>query len=106
MRNSSRTQSAVRPDESQVPRSPAEIADFVYQHGDNYDSYLATEDGREQFWSCSGPGLISYTRCGRHVLVGGGIIAPVDRKAIVLGQFFDFAKSRRYLVSFYNVTNN
>ena len=38
----------------------------VFQHGEYFDSYLATEPGREEFWSSTGEGLISYTRRGRY----------------------------------------
>ncbi len=77
--------------------------EFVFQHGEYFDSYLATEPGREEFWSHSGEGLISYKRCGKCILVGGGVIAPDDHKATLLAEFLEFTKARRYRVAFHNI---
>lgn len=62
---------------------------FVYRHGGQYDSYLATEPGRQVFWSTSGQGVISFVQSGRHVLVSGGLIAPEEHKLQLLEEFLE-----------------
>lgn len=78
-------------------------ARHVFQHGEYFDSYLATEPGREEFWSSSGDGLISYTRRGRYVLVGGGLIAPDDHKPLLLKEFVQFLQEQKLRAAFHNI---
>lgn len=75
----------------------------VFRHGEYFDSYLATEPGREEFWSSSGDGLISYTRRGRYVLVGGGLIAPDDHKPQLLKEFVQFLQDQKLRSAFHNI---
>lgn len=75
----------------------------VFQHGEYFDSYLATEPGREEFWSSAGEGLISYTRRGRYVLVGGGLIAPDDHKPQLLQEFNEFLREKKLRSAFHNI---
>lgn len=78
-------------------------ARHVFQHGEYFDSYLATEPGREEFWSSNGDGLISYTRRGRYVLVGGGLIAPDDHKPLLLKEFVQFLQDQKLRAAFHNI---
>ncbi len=43
------------------PQTGEDLHAFAYQYGEQYDSYLATEPGRELFWSSGERGLISFT---------------------------------------------
>ena len=85
--------------ETLVAASP--LMQFVYEHGHQPDSYLATAPGRETFWSSHRSGLVSYKRFGRHILVSGGLIAAPSDRAELLREFLEFAKSRRWRVSFF-----
>ncbi|HEY3967092.1 MAG TPA: DUF2156 domain-containing protein [Planctomycetaceae bacterium] len=87
----------------QADVASAELQHFVFSHGQYFDSYLATEPGRLNFWSPTGPGLVSYARRGRHALVGGGLIAPEDHRAELLREFVEFASNRRLNVFFHNI---
>ncbi len=81
------------------PLSPAAVRQahekflaFVFEHGQVYNSYLATEPGRELFWSADGQGVISYVRRGRHVLCGGGLIAAPEHREELLREFLHFTR--------------
>ncbi len=87
----------------QVDVADEELQQFVFSHGQYFDSYLATEPGRLNFWSPTGPGLVSYTRRGKHALVGGGLIAPEDHRAELLHEFVEFASKRQLNVFFHNI---
>lgn len=91
---------ALRPAPSQE-----ELEAFVFQHGQHYDSYLASEPGRSHFWSSRRDGLISYVRQGRHVFVGGGLIAPCVSRANLLGEFTEFSERRGWNTVFFNVAD-
>lgn len=79
------------------------LEQFVFEHAQYFDSYLATEPGRQLFWSQDRSGLISYTTRGRFVLVGGGLIAPEERKETLLREFQEYASRRRWRVAFHNI---
>jgi phosphatidylglycerol lysyltransferase len=87
--------------------APAEqtesLQSFVFEHAQYFDSYLATEPGRQLFWSRDRSGLISFTTRGRFVLVGGGLIAPEDQKETLLREFQEYASRRRLRVAFHNI---
>jgi phosphatidylglycerol lysyltransferase len=86
-----------------LDESSEAFRDFVVAHGQYFDSYLATEPGRLRFWSRDCSGLISYTRRGRYVLVGGGLIAPESRKANLLGEFVEFGEREGLRLGFHNI---
>jgi len=77
--------------------------EVVFNHGEYFDSYLATEPGRQEFWSRSGDGLVSYTSRGRYVLVGGGLIAPDSHKPELLAEFIEFLRQQKLRVAFHNI---
>ena len=79
------------------------LEDFVFRHGQYFDSYLATEPGRCRFWSRNRRGLISYVQRGRYVLAGGGLFAPDDHREDLLGEFMEAASRRKLHVAFYNI---
>jgi phosphatidylglycerol lysyltransferase len=87
-------------------RSAESLEEFVFEHGEHFDSYLATEPGRLSFWSRAGHGLISYTRRGRYVLVGGGLIAPSQHKEALLAEFVEYASQHQLRVAFHNITDD
>ncbi len=89
---------------SHVPAETAEsLEQFVFRHGSYFDSYLATEPGRLTFRSQSQDGLISYTRRGKYVLAGGGLIAPPSHKAALLDEFLKFLRQNKLRVEFHNI---
>ncbi|HTI50927.1 MAG TPA: DUF2156 domain-containing protein [Planctomycetaceae bacterium] len=87
--------------------SPVGLAEsleqFVFEHAQYFDSYLATEPGRQLFWSQDRRGLISYTTRGRYVLVGGGLIAPEEHKDALLGEFQAHTSKHGLRVAFHNI---
>jgi phosphatidylglycerol lysyltransferase len=88
--------------EEQIP-SLERLQEFVFQHGTQYDSYLATEPEHELFWSRNEQGLISYARWGRHLLVRGGLIAPEEQKRQLLQEFLDYARPLRLNAYFFGI---
>lgn len=76
---------------------------FIFEHGQYYDSYLATEPGRSEFWSSNGQGLISYVVRRSHILVGGGLIAPNEQKPRLLRDFIEFANDKKLRIAFTNI---
>ena len=76
---------------------------FVFRYGQYFDSYLATEPGRWNFWSRNRRGLISYVQRGRYVLAGGGLFAPDDHREGLLGEFVEATARRKLHVAFYNI---
>lgn len=74
------------------PASPVALAEFVFRHGEYFDSYLASEPEYDRFWSNSRRGLISYARSGRHLFVRGGLVAPPALKAELLEEFLEFCR--------------
>jgi lysylphosphatidylglycerol synthetase-like protein (DUF2156 family) len=78
------------------------LPELAYRYGHVYDSYLATEPGRTEFWSRDRYAALSYIRRGRHLLVGGGLLAAADRKKQLLREFVEFASHRRRRVVFHS----
>ncbi|HEY4263158.1 MAG TPA: DUF2156 domain-containing protein, partial [Schlesneria sp.] len=76
---------------------------LIFQHGEYFDSYLATEPGRLEFWSSTREGLISCTRRGRYLLVGGGLIASDQHKPTLLKEFTEFLARKKLVASFHNI---
>jgi phosphatidylglycerol lysyltransferase len=87
----------------QVDVDADELRQFVFNYGQCYDSYLATEPGRLSFWSPTGPGLVSYALRGKYVVVGGGLIAPDEHRSVLLREFVKFVLDRNWEVSFHNI---
>lgn len=82
------------------------IEEIVYCHGRNYDSYLATDAGREIFWSHAGQGLVSLARVGRYLKAGGGLIAPAEQRGALLAELLEHAELRGERLSFYNINED
>ncbi|WP_373651627.1 MULTISPECIES: bifunctional lysylphosphatidylglycerol flippase/synthetase MprF [unclassified Schlesneria] len=85
--------------ETLVAASP--LMQFVYEHGHQPDSYLATAPGRETFWSSNRDGVVSYKRYGRNVLISGGLIAAPEDRPKLLREFLEFTNSRHWRASFF-----
>ena len=79
------------------------LQQFVYEHGQLYDSYLATEPGREAFWSTGNRGVVTFVRHKQHVLVSGGLIAPPDQKEQLLDEFLDHVERLRLRPVFFGI---
>lgn len=82
------------------------LEQFVYEHGQYFDSYLATEPSRLYFFSSRQRGLVSYVRLGKHILVGGGLIAPQEHKEELLGQFVEHARRQEWHIAFHNIAED
>jgi phosphatidylglycerol lysyltransferase len=79
------------------------LEELVYRYGQYYDSYLATEPGRETFWSRDGRGAVSLVRTGRFLHGAGGLFAPRRHRENLLAEVVAQAESRGDGLSFYNV---
>lgn len=88
------------------PDSPWSREAHVFCHGEYFDSYLATEPGRLEFWSSTGEGLISYTQRGRYLLIGGGLIAPDEHKPQLLREFVAYLRKNRLVATFHNIADH
>ena len=64
---------------------------FAFRHGRSYDAYLATEPGRELFWSRDGRGVVAFARVGRYLHVGGGLLADDTGKPQLLAELVEHA---------------
>jgi phosphatidylglycerol lysyltransferase len=82
------------------------LPELAYRYGHVYDSYLATEPGRTEFWSRDRYAALTYIRRGRHLLVGGGLLAAADRKEQLLREFVEFASDLRRRVVFHNICDH
>ncbi|MBX7165556.1 MAG: DUF2156 domain-containing protein [Pirellulales bacterium] len=83
--------------------SAARLEELAWRHGQTYDSYLATEQDREHFWSSDGSGVLGFVRRRRYVHVVGGLLAPVERRPLLLTEFTRYAAQQRWQVMFYNI---
>lgn len=90
---------------SNPSRTRHDLEAFVFRHGQHYDSYLASEPGRSLFWSSGRDGLVSFVKHGRHVFVGGGLIAPPLGRANLLAEFTEFSERRGWRAVFFNVAD-
>lgn len=86
-----------------VPRKRC-LEEVAFHHGQYYDSYLATDHGRETFWSREGLAAVSFVRVGRYLNVGGGLLAAERHRESLLADVVAAADEREEVVSFYNVT--
>jgi phosphatidylglycerol lysyltransferase len=81
------------------------LEQHAYQYGRTYDSYLAIDADRQQFWSSSGEGVVAYVQRGRYLHIAGGLLAPDEHKAALLEELLAFADSRGGLPTFYNIAD-
>jgi hypothetical protein len=58
----------------------------AFAHGRTYVSYLATEPGRECFFSSDRRGCVAVVRKRRYLFVAGGLLAPEERQAGLLSE--------------------
>src|SRR5215469_17753132 len=88
---------------SRAEGQPFSLEEFAFLFGPYYDSYLATEPGREVFWSRDGRGVVGLVRMGRYLQAGGGLIAPRGHRERLLAELVARSESRGESLSFYNV---
>src|SRR5438270_10353544 len=93
-----------------VPR-PADtdaglLEEYAYRFGRSYDSYLATEPGRQCFWSRDRQGVVAFIRIGKYLKISGGLLAPDEHKADLLRQLVQYADRRKLFLSFYNIADD
>lgn len=87
--------------QADMPRGAIALMDhYAYEHGESYDSYLATESDRAYFWSPGRRGVIGFVRWGRTLNVLGGLLAPPADQQELLTSFLDFANLNKLTVNF------
>ena len=80
-----------------------QLEDLAYRWGETYDAYLVNEGKREYFWLPRREGVVGFSRRGRCALVVGGLLAPPEKRKALLEALLEFAKSKRWNLSFYNI---
>lgn len=85
-------------------RNEPSIGDMAFLYGAVYDSYLAAEKNRREFWSSDRSGVLSFVRIGRHVKVGGGLLAPPEARSQLLGEFLALCRREKWTASFFTIT--
>jgi phosphatidylglycerol lysyltransferase len=81
----------------------ATLERYAYEHGESYDSYLATEDDRQYFWSPGRRGAIGFVRWRRTLNILGGLLAPPKHVEELLTEFLEFARLNGLTVNFINI---
>ena len=89
-----------------IDTSPRELHDLAFRYGECYDSYLATEPGRELFWSRDRDGVVAYVRRGRNLLAGGGLLAAPGGREQLLRAFVEMASRDRCRAVFHNICDH
>lgn len=91
-----------------APQAPDDesLEDIIYRFGRNYDSYLATDAGREIFRSRDGQGVVSLARVGRYLHAGGGLIGPDEQREPLLAEMVGQTNRRGECLSFFNVAED
>jgi phosphatidylglycerol lysyltransferase len=90
--------------QSAMPAEAIAVLDrYAYEHGESYDSYLATEDDRQYFWSPDRRGVIGFVRWRRTLNILGGLLAPAQHVEELLEKFLEFARLNRLTVNFINI---
>lgn len=91
-----------------APRAPDDesLEDIVYRFGRNYDSYLATDAGREIFRSRDGQGVVSLARVGSYLHAGGGLIAREEQREPLLAELVEQTGRRGECLSFFNIAED
>ncbi len=88
---------------SMPPEAMARAEQYAYDFGETYDSYLATEDDRQYFWSPQRRGVIGFVRWGRVLNVLGGLLAPPEHREELLRKFLEFVDGNGLTVNFFNI---
>lgn len=81
----------------------AQLEHYAYEYGETYDSYLATEDDRQYFWSPQRCGVIGFVRWGRVLNVIGGLLTPPEHQEELLKSFLEFVELNQLTVNFFNL---
>jgi phosphatidylglycerol lysyltransferase len=76
---------------------------LAFAYGESYDSYLATEDDRQYFWSPGRRGVVGFVRWRRTLNILGGLLAPPQHLNELLESFLDFVRLNRLTVNFINL---
>jgi phosphatidylglycerol lysyltransferase len=76
---------------------------YAFEYGESYDSYLATEDDRQYFWSPGRRGVIGFVRWRRTLNILGGLLAAPQDVEELLEKFLEFARLNRLTVNFINI---
>jgi phosphatidylglycerol lysyltransferase len=90
--------------QSAMPAEALALLDrYAYEYGESYDSYLATEDDRQYFWSPRRRGVIGFVRWRRTLNILGGLLAAPQDVEDLLEKFLEFARLNRLTVNFVNI---
>jgi phosphatidylglycerol lysyltransferase len=82
------------------------LENLAFRFGRSYDSYLATDPGRQCFWAKNGRGVVAYVPVGKYLNVVGGLLADATDKEELLAEFVGYARQRHLFISFYNIDDN
>lgn len=90
--------------QSAMPSEAVELLEqYAYEYGDTYDSYLATEDDRQYFWSPGRRGVIAFVRWHGVLNVLGGLLAAPEHREELLEKFLEFVRLNRLTINFFNI---
>lgn len=90
--------------QSVMPEDARTILDcYAYEYGESYDSYLATENDRQYFWSPDRRGVIGFVRWRRTLNILGGLLGPPEHIEELLTKFLEFVRLNRLTVNFINL---
>lgn len=89
-----------------TPELFAHLRRCVFEFGDCYSAYLATEADREYFWGSERRGVVAFRRRGRYVMVADGLLADPDDRETLLAEFLAFTAVNRWHASCINVPRN
>lgn len=85
------------------PEAMALAEHYAYEFGETYDSYLATEDDRQYFWSPGRRGVIAFVRWGSALNVLGGLLAAPEHREELLNKFVEFVEQNKLIANFFNL---
>ena len=85
------------------PEALALMERYAFEYGESYDSYLATEDDRQYFWSPGRRGVVGFVRWRRTLNILGGLLAAPGNVEELLEAFLEFARLNRLTVNFVNI---
>jgi phosphatidylglycerol lysyltransferase len=85
------------------PEAASLLEQYAYEYGETYDSYLATEDDRQYFWSPRRKGVIGFVRWHSVLNILGGLLAAPEHQEELLEKFLEFVRLNRLTVNFFNV---
>ncbi|KAB1988184.1 DUF2156 domain-containing protein [Streptomyces triticiradicis] len=94
----SKAQADADPD-SLLDPGRSRIRSAIEKYAENPSAFLALNTGNEVFLVPGEDGVIVYRRAGRYFIQFGGVFAPKEQQAALLGEFKKFAKKEKRLIA-------